>query len=331
MPDTTPTPATPLVSVVINNYNYGRFLRQAIDSALRQTYANTEILVVDDGSTDDSRDIIASYGDRIRPVLKSNGGQASAFNAGFAASRGELIALLDSDDVFLPRKVERCVRAAAEHPDAQLIYHRVRTIDIDGNITGKPTPSRLFRGAIGERVLHGGGTWHYAPTSGQVFRREFLARILPVPEPIYRTSADAYVACLAGMLVPVYGLPDALTHYRVHGANAWMVGGAKGSQTEEQKLRHYMERFEIENGGLNDALARLGHPGRVSLDDCFVYQLYRYRTGTGSSLRQLLWLTARDPSERAVRAKTLARNLRHLVRPRSAGAGHASIPTGAAR
>src|ERR1700757_584817 len=67
-------------TVVINNYNYGQFLGTAIESALGQTYANTEVVVVDDGSTDDSREIIASYGDRVRAVLKSNGGQASAFN-----------------------------------------------------------------------------------------------------------------------------------------------------------------------------------------------------------------------------------------------------------
>ncbi len=74
----------PLVSILINNYNYGRFLSKAIDSALNQEYQNIEVIVVDDGSTDDSRKIIESYGERIKPVLKENGGQASAFNAGFS-------------------------------------------------------------------------------------------------------------------------------------------------------------------------------------------------------------------------------------------------------
>ncbi len=81
----------PLASILINNYNYGRFLHEAIDSALSQTYPHTEVIVVDDGSTDNSREIIASYEDQIIPVLKENGGQASALNAGFAASRGEIV------------------------------------------------------------------------------------------------------------------------------------------------------------------------------------------------------------------------------------------------
>jgi glycosyltransferase involved in cell wall biosynthesis len=87
-----------LVSIIINNYNYDRFLAEAINSALNQTYPYTEVIVVDDGSTDNSRQIIAEYGDRIIPILQPNGKQASAFNNGFAHSKGEIIIFLDSDD-----------------------------------------------------------------------------------------------------------------------------------------------------------------------------------------------------------------------------------------
>lgn len=93
-----------LVSIVINNYNYDRFLAQVIDGALGQIHSNIEVVVVDDGSTDNSRDVIARYGDRIVSVLKTNGGQASALNAGFAASKGEIICLLDADDLFYMKK-----------------------------------------------------------------------------------------------------------------------------------------------------------------------------------------------------------------------------------
>src|ERR1019366_4357461 len=113
----------PLVSILINNYNYGRFLRDAIDSALNQTYSNIEVIVVDDGSTDSSREIIATYEKRIIPVLKANGGQASAFNAGFAASKGDWVYLLDSDDLFNAKKVERVWELAAAYPSAGLIAH----------------------------------------------------------------------------------------------------------------------------------------------------------------------------------------------------------------
>ena len=82
---------TPLVSILVSNYNYGGFVAAAIESALAQTYTNCEIIVVDDGSTDSSREIINQFAGRIVPVFKSNGGQASAFNAGFARARGSII------------------------------------------------------------------------------------------------------------------------------------------------------------------------------------------------------------------------------------------------
>src|SRR5207302_8959186 len=103
-------------SIIVNNYNYERFLSEAIDSALKQTYRNTEVIVVDDGSTDGSLEIIASYGHRIIPLLKGNGGQNSALNAGFSLSRGDVILFLDSDDVLLLTAVRTAVYAFSE-PD----------------------------------------------------------------------------------------------------------------------------------------------------------------------------------------------------------------------
>src|SRR5437879_7689558 len=109
-----------LASIIINNDNYDVFLREAVDSALNQTYLNTEVIVVDDGSTDRSREIIASYGDQIIPVLKGNGGQASAFNAGFAASRGEVVFFLDSDDILLPTAVKNATKLFRDRKSTRL-------------------------------------------------------------------------------------------------------------------------------------------------------------------------------------------------------------------
>ena len=94
-----------MISVLIPTYNRKEWLKQTLNCVSKQTYKDFEVIVVDDGSTDDSREIISSYGDRIKAILKENGGQASAFNQGFALSQGEIICFLDSDDLFQPKKV----------------------------------------------------------------------------------------------------------------------------------------------------------------------------------------------------------------------------------
>src|SRR5262245_9894269 len=88
----------PKLSVIIPNYNYSEFLGDAIKSALQLEWNNKEIIVVDDGSTDDSRSVIERYGDRIKSIFQSNQGQLAACNAGFAVSSGDLVIFLDSDD-----------------------------------------------------------------------------------------------------------------------------------------------------------------------------------------------------------------------------------------
>ena len=99
-----PSGELPLVSIIITNYNYEKFLPRAIDSALQQTYPVKQIIVVDDGSTDNSRKIINQYGNQITPVFQENRGATSATNTGFFASRGEILFFLDSDDIFSPHK-----------------------------------------------------------------------------------------------------------------------------------------------------------------------------------------------------------------------------------
>src|SRR5439155_17035546 len=121
-----------LVSIIINNYNYGRFLKDAIGSALGQTYRECEVIVVDDGSIDTSREIMLSYGDQIIPIFKENGGQASALNAGFAQSHGEIVIFLDSDDMLLPDIVRRVVGIFHANPDVAKVMYRTEVIDALG-------------------------------------------------------------------------------------------------------------------------------------------------------------------------------------------------------
>lgn len=113
---------TPLVSVVIPVYNGSNYLREAIDSALNQTYPNIEILVIDDGSTDDTWEIIQSYGHKIRGIHKKNGGVSSALNLGIQNMRGEWFAWLSHDDLWLQENIERKIRFILENPGGGVYY-----------------------------------------------------------------------------------------------------------------------------------------------------------------------------------------------------------------
>ena len=126
----------PLVSVIIPVYNGSNFLREAINSVVSQTYSNFEIIVVDDGSTDDSWKIIQSYGNKIRGIHKDNGGVASALNCGIRTMNGSYFAWLSHDDLWLPDKIEKQIRFFEENPECQISYTDYYVIDLEGIITG---------------------------------------------------------------------------------------------------------------------------------------------------------------------------------------------------
>lgn len=112
----------PTVSVVITTYNYAGFLTTAIESVLAQSLKADEVIVVDDGSTDGSPDVVARYAERgVRYIYKENGGISSARNAGIKASSGELIAFLDADDIWLPDKLALQVEHMRQHPEVGLV------------------------------------------------------------------------------------------------------------------------------------------------------------------------------------------------------------------
>ncbi|MDZ8185429.1 MAG: glycosyltransferase [Nostoc sp. ChiSLP02] len=207
-------------SIIITNYNYGHFLREAIESALNQTYQPTEVIVVDDGSTDNSQQIIANYGKRIVSVLKENGGQGSAFNAGFAASCGQVVCFLDADDVLLPNAIERAVELLHES-NAVKVHWPLSAIDVYGKPLGKLYPEKpLPEGDLLDAQLSGGVDGHiFSPTSGNAWTRSYLKRILPIPEIHYRINADSYLAMLAPLFGRIQRIDEHQALYRIHGNN----------------------------------------------------------------------------------------------------------------
>lgn len=236
-------PPAPLVSVVVNNYNYARFLGDAIDSALAQTYSPLEVVVVDDGSTDESRDVIASYGDSLIAVLKENGGQASAFNAGFAAARGDIVLFLDADDMLLPTAAQSVVDRF--EPGVAKVYWPLWEMDSEGKSMGTMIPREpLPEGEFRDRVLVLGPiACRESPTSGNAWSRAFLERTLPMPEHEFTINSDCYLSTLAPIYGEVRTLSEPHSRYRIHGANRYVLMTV--GEKSRRQFNMYVHRCEL--------------------------------------------------------------------------------------
>src|SRR5687767_5015983 len=214
----------PLVSIIIDNYNYARFLNDCIDSALQQTYQKTEVIVVDDGSTDHSRNIIDLYEKQITPLYKENGGQASCFNEGFRKSKGEIILFLDADDYLAKDCIKKAVESF-ESGSISKIHWPLYIVDQENNITGKTTPDdKLAEGDLKDQLINlgpskSGGPPNSPPTSGNAWSRQFLEQVLPIPESVFKGGADNYLFVLAPLFGKIKSINTPLGYYRVHGAN----------------------------------------------------------------------------------------------------------------
>jgi glycosyltransferase involved in cell wall biosynthesis len=183
---------------------------------------------VDDGSTDESRAIIAGYGDRVRPLLKENGGQGSALNAGFAICRGDIIFFLDADDRLRPDIARLIANALDNNPAAVRAHFRLAVIDAAGQPTGQllpPARRPLPGGDLRQAVLSYGDDIPWLPTSGNAFRRAALAQIMPLPAGDYPICADYYLLNLSALVGPVLALDVVGGEYRAHGANADYAAG----------------------------------------------------------------------------------------------------------
>jgi glycosyltransferase involved in cell wall biosynthesis len=212
------------LSVLINNYNYAQYLRPCIDSALAQDFPDLEVIVVDDGSTDNSRDVIALYGDRIVPVLKPNGGQASSFNAGFTAASGDILFFLDADDAFLPGKL-RHVAQVYERLGVDWCFDRVSTDER----TRAPAELVITPFDKRDRLRKGQFPSLPVPTSGLSFKREALAKILPMPVAGDVVLSDNYLKFAAAYLGAGAVIETPLTFQRIHASNRYTGVQARGS------------------------------------------------------------------------------------------------------
>ena len=247
--------AIPRVSVLIDTYNHERFIERAITSVLEQDMPmdNVEILVVDDGSTDKTPEIVRRFGPRVRLIRKKNGGQASSFNAGIPECRGEIVAFLDGDDWWAPEKLRRVVEALERDPEAGIIGNGITEVLENGDERSEvlhETPRFRIDSRQGALIFRRRKS--QLGTSRMTVRAEILRKILPVPESIV-IEADEYIFTLAGAYSVVSILGEPLTYYRIHTGNLFQLSGFnKDSVLRKQKS------IEILAKALSEKLSQFG-------------------------------------------------------------------------
>ncbi|WP_026621384.1 hypothetical protein M728_003807 (plasmid) [Ensifer sp. WSM1721] len=230
------------VSIIIANYNYARFLPRAIESALDQSHSDVEVIVVDDASIDDSADVIASYGGRIKARMReANGGHGAAFNTGFAASRGAIVLFLDADDYLYPNAVSEIV--ARWQGDTAQMQFRLHIVDECEHVNDVfPPPEVPFdSGDVTPQLLRR-GRYQTTVTSGLAFARSALETIMPMPESEFRQGADGYLVTLAPLYGKVTSLDICLGAYRMHGGNH-SIFAEKLGQRARWRVEHDFHRL----------------------------------------------------------------------------------------
>ncbi|ANL31301.1 glycosyltransferase family 2 protein (plasmid) [Rhizobium phaseoli] len=256
----------PALSVLINNYNYARFVGRAIDSVLSQDARNVEIIVVDDGSTDQSRSVLQAYDSRVKVIFQENAGQAAAINTAVGSSMGEILCFLDADDWWAPGKLSATAAAFRANPQASLVYHRLQPTLVDGTPTSKPIPRTLCSGALSSLLARSAGWWPFPMTSAVAVRRSAWDAAGSIPLD-FRISADAWLVGIYPFLGDVIAMPDPLGFYRIHNNNWYRA--AEDAATLRRRMTHWQQTVEATNLFLSTHEL----PARLHLRDHYPYRV----------------------------------------------------------
>jgi glycosyltransferase involved in cell wall biosynthesis len=248
----------PILSVLIDTYNHERYIEQAVVSAIEQDFPRSEyeIVVMDDGSTDRTPEIVGKFGPRVRLLSKKNGGQASAFNAALPELRGELVAFLDGDDWWVPGKLATVTTALEQNPGIAGVGHGYYEFnETTGESKLRKAPQPLFVGLSTPEAAR--KCWldlTYVHMAAFTVRRSVLDECIPIPETlIFDSDAPIAMAAIAhGALL----LDQPLFYYRVHSNN--LVGGVDQDDGIRLRRKYEMgdEMFEV----LYPLLLRMGVP-----------------------------------------------------------------------
>jgi glycosyltransferase involved in cell wall biosynthesis len=245
----------PLLSVLIDTYNHERYIEQAVVSAIEQDFpaSDYEIVVVDDGSTDRTAEIVRKFAPHVRLVNKKNGGQASAFNAAFPELRGEIIAMLDGDDWFAPGKLNAVANALERNPGAAAVGHGFYEFHEDTKEVKlrAPLQSKFLSLATPETAREAASQWQFLVVGSLTVRRKVLENLIPIPE-VLVFCADGPIAW-ASMAMGLYIFEEPLCYYRHHADNLYAADAAS-----QAKMRRRFEMGCLMLEQIEPILIRLG-------------------------------------------------------------------------
>ena len=244
----------PLITALVDTYNHERYIEQALLSVLEQGLSaeELEIVVVDDGSTDNTPSIIQKFEPRVKHVRKKNGGQASALNAGFAESRGEIVALLDGDDWWAPGKLTKVAEALEKNPEVAAVGHGYYGFHENTNeVRVRVPPAR--RVVNMETPGAAEIAWPFLFMGALTVRRGLLDWMMPIPEELV-FMADAAIQ-VAAMVKGALILDEPLFYYRVHAQNLYLI-----NEQDAEKLRRRCDMTELAFSRVSQMLIRLGVP-----------------------------------------------------------------------
>ena len=291
----------PTVSVIIPVYNGERYLADAIQSVLDQTYRNFELVVIDDGSTDESAAVARRFGEAIRYVYQANGGVCKARNAGIAATGGTYVAFLDQDDLWLPEKLAEQVAYLDSHPDIAAVYCQCK-------VTGEGwLRSDLYYTEVVKDDIVGIMSGPCLLMTASMFRREVLQKLGGFDEGLIGAGGeDMDLTLRLTQVAPVAYLPQVLAVYRMHAAN---------NSTNSERLLHnyglYLRKCRDLHGCDPQVAQFLDRRAVAYLSDLGRLQVTAGSTAEGrSSLRQAIRLSL----QRRANTKMLLRSISRLVR-----------------
>jgi glycosyltransferase involved in cell wall biosynthesis len=222
----------PLVSIITPSFNQGAFIAEAIESVLAQDYPNIEYLIVDGGSRDSTLDVLRRYQQRVRWLSEPDGGQADAINKGLALTRGDIVAWLNSDDVYAPGAVSRAVEAILAHPAAALVYGQAEVIDRSGAVIG---PHPYIEPFDLQRLIH---HLDFIVQPATFFRRAPLMAVGGLDAGLhYCLDYDLWIKL--ALRHSVHFIPEVLARERVYSERKTASGGLERLKEIERMIRRY--------------------------------------------------------------------------------------------